>query len=168
MVNHHCPVSLEVSPSHFVFVGLKGVTTMFGWFHHLLKKSSEPRKQFGNQGEAEAARFLEGLGYEVLQRQLRGRFGELDLVAIDRNTIVFIEVKTRSSTAAGHPTESITLAKQRKITRSALAFLKQRRWLNRSARFDVVSIIWPNDGTPPLIQHYINAFEAVGFGQMYS
>ncbi|HEY0981501.1 MULTISPECIES: YraN family protein [unclassified Schlesneria] len=141
---------------------------MLGWFRRYVKKSLEPRKQFGNQGEAEAARFLTGLGYEVLQRQLRGRFGELDLVAIDRGTIVFVEVKTRSSTAAGHPTESVNLTKQRKITRSALAFLKQRRWLNKSARFDVVSIIWPADDQPPQIQHYINAFEPVGFGQMYS
>jgi len=84
------------------------------------------------------------------------------------DTIVFIEVKTRSSTDAGHPTEAITLDKQAKITRSALAFLKRRRWLNQKARFDVVSIIWPSDARPPQIQHYINAFEPVGFGQMFS
>lgn len=141
---------------------------MFGWFQRLLNSSSEPRKKFGNQGEAAAARFLEGLGYQILQRQFRGRFGELDLVALDHETIVFVEVKTRSSTAAGHPTESITPSKQRKITQSALAFLKKRRWLNRRARFDVVSIIWPQDGKPPQILHYINAFDAVGFGQMFS
>ena len=141
---------------------------MFGWFTRFLKNTRGARQQFGNRGEAEAARFLEGLGYKILHWQLRGRYGELDLVALDGDTIVFVEVKTRASTAAGHPTESITLAKQGKITRSALAFLKKNRWLNRKARFDVVSIIWPKGGEPPLIQHYINAFEPVGFGQMYS
>lgn len=141
---------------------------MFGWFKRLLRKSRGLRQQFGNQGEIEAARYLEGLGYKILHQQLRGFYGELDLVAIDGETIVFVEVKTRASTASGHPTESVTLAKQKKITRSALAFLKQNRWLNRKARFDVVSIIWPKGGQPPELQHYINAFEAMGFGQMYS
>jgi len=141
---------------------------MFGWFTRFLKTARGARQQFGNKGEAEAARFLEGLGYKILHWQLRGRYGELDLVTLDGETIVFVEVKTRASTAAGHPTESITLAKQGKITRSALAFLKKNRWLNRKARFDVVSIIWPKGGERPQIQHYINAFEPVGFGQMYS
>jgi len=141
---------------------------MFGWFTRLLGTARGARKQLGNRGELEAARFLEQLGYKILHRQLRGRFGELDLVARDNDTIVFVEVKTRASTAAGHPTESITTAKQAKITRSALAFLKRHRWLNQRARFDVVSIIWPKRDEPPQIQHYISAFEPVGFGQMFS
>lgn len=141
---------------------------MFGWFKKLLKESRGIRQQFGNQGETEAARYLEGLGYKILHRQLRGVYGELDLVALDRETIVFVEVKTRASTAVGHPTESVTPAKQKKITRSALAFLKQNHWLNRKARFDVISIIWPKAGQTPQLQHYINAFEATGSGQMYS
>ena len=141
---------------------------MFGWFTKLLNNAKGVRQQFGNKGEAEAARFLERLGYKIINRQLRGRYGELDIVALDGDTIVFIEVKTRTSTAAGHPTESITLTKQKKITRSALAVLKRNGWLKRKARFDVISIIWPEGDKPPLIQHYINAFEPVGFGQMYS
>jgi putative endonuclease len=141
---------------------------MFGWFTKLLKDVRGVRQQFGNRGEAEAARYLERLGYKILHRQLRSRYGELDLVALDGETIVFIEVKTRASTSAGHPTESITLVKQKKITQSALAFLKRHRWLNRKARFDVISIIWPKGGELPHLQHYINAFEPVGFGQMYS
>lgn len=141
---------------------------MFGWFTQLLRNAKGARNQLGDRGEMEAARFLERLGYRILHRQLRGRYGELDLVALDKDTIVFVEVKTRASTAAGHPTEAITLDKQAKITRSALAFLKKHRWLKQRARFDVVSIIWSASGDPPLIQHYINAFEPVGFGQMFS
>lgn len=99
---------------------------------------------------------------------MRGRFGELDLVALDGDVIAFVEVKTRSNTSAGHPTEAITSAKQRKITQSALAYLKRRGWLERRARIDVISVLWSDGGSDPQIQHYINAFEATGFGQMYS
>ena len=81
---------------------------MFGWFRQLLSAVRGAKKQLGNRGEIEAARFLERLGYKILHRQLRSRFGELDLVALDKDTIVFVEVKTRASTAAGHPTEAIT------------------------------------------------------------
>ena len=73
---------------------------MFGWFTKLLSTGRGARKQLGNRGEIEAGRFLERLGYKILYRQLRGRFGELDLVARDNETIVFVEVKTRASTAA--------------------------------------------------------------------
>lgn len=141
---------------------------MFGWFKTLLRSAQGARQQLGNQGEIEAARFLEKLGYKILHRQLRGRSGELDLVALDGDTIVFVEVKTRTSLSAGHPTEAITAAKQLKITQSALAFLKQHRWLNRRARFDVISMVWPIGSASPQIDHYKSAFEATGFGQFYS
>jgi putative endonuclease len=141
---------------------------MFGWFTKLLSAARGQRKQLGNQGELEAARFLERLGYKIQHRQLRNRYGELDLVVRDGDTIVFVEVKTRASTDAGHPTEAITLDKQRKMTRAALTFLKKHRWLHQRARFDVVAIIWPQGNEPAQIEHYRNAFEPVGFGQMYS
>ena len=141
---------------------------MFGWFTKLLGAARGQRKQLGNRGELLAAEFLEKLGYKILHRQLRGRFGELDLVALDGETVVFIEVKTRSNSAAGHPTESITPSKQAHMSRAALEFLKKRRWLNHRSRFDVVAIIWPTDGQPPKIEHYISAFEPTGFGQFFS
>jgi putative endonuclease len=111
---------------------------------------------------------LEQLGYRILERQMRGRFGELDLVALDGAVVVFVEVKTRSTIAAGHPTEAITTAKQRKITQSALAYLKRRGWLERRARIDVISVLWSHAGAKTQIQHYINAFDSTGFGQMFS
>ena len=141
---------------------------MFGWFTRLINAGRGARKQLGNRGELAAADFLERLGYKILDRQMRWRFGELDLVALDGQTIVFVEVRTRSSLAAGHPTESITPAKEARITRSALLLLKRNRWLNRRARFDVVSIVWPDGSQPPQVEHYINAFEPRGFGQMFS
>ncbi|MCL4114545.1 UNVERIFIED_CONTAM: hypothetical protein GTU68_057394 [Idotea baltica] len=105
---------------------------------------------------------------KILERQSRNFVGEIDLVAKDGDCIVFVEVKTRSSTLAGHPYEAITSAKQKKLTRLALVWLKERRLLNTSARFDVVSIVWPSDTKTPTIDHFVNAFEAVGRGQMFS
>lgn len=141
---------------------------MFGWLKKLLADVRGHRKQLGNRGEIAAAEFLERSGYRILNRQFRNRFGELDLIALDGQTIVFVEVKTRKHTNAGHPTESISLAKRTHMTRAALAFLKSRRWLTRSSRFDVISIIWTDSEKPPQIDHYKNAFEPVGRGQMFS
>ena len=140
---------------------------MWSWLARLWPRQHLP-DSLGNRGEAAAARFLERLGYRILERQMRGRFGELDLVALDGGVIVFVEVKTRSTTSAGHPTEAITPVKQRKITQSALAYLKRRRWLERRARFDVIAVLWPDRDSEPAVQHFVNAFDSTGFGQMYS
>lgn len=140
---------------------------MWSWLARLWPRRHAP-DSLGNRGEAAAAQFLERLGYRILERQMRGRFGELDLVALDGDVIVFIEVKTRSTTSAGHPTEAITTTKQRKITQSSLAYLKRRGWLERRARIDVISVLWPDSNSEPAIQHYVNAFDSTGFGQMYS
>jgi len=121
----------------------------------------------GNRGERAAAKYLKRQGFRILARQSRSRIGEIDLIALDGDTIVFIEVKTRSSHAAGHPSEAVTPAKQKQLTRAALVWLKHRRLLDQRGRFDVVAITW-SDGRPPVIEHYRNAFEAVGTSQMFS
>ncbi|MGD9855326.1 MAG: YraN family protein [Planctomycetaceae bacterium] len=121
----------------------------------------------GNRGERAAARFLRRHGFRILARQSRSRIGEIDLIALDGDTVVFVEVKTRSSHTAGHPSEAVTFSKQRQLTRAALAWLKRRRLLNQRGRFDVVAITWSDSG-PPQIEHYRNAFEPSGSGQMFS
>ena len=125
------------------------------------------KKSLGDRGEDLAARYLRRKGYKVLCRGLRNRLGEIDLVCRDRQTIVFVEVKTRSSDAAGQPFEAVDRDKQRRLTRAALAFLKQKGWLRRRARFDVVSILLGDETDKPEIRHFVNAFEAVGSGQMF-
>jgi putative endonuclease len=125
------------------------------------------RKLFGDRGEREAARHLRKQGYHILARQSRSLLGEIDLIALDGKTIVFVEVKTRSSHVAGHPVEAVDSRKQRQLTRAALAWLKRRNLLDHPGRFDVIAITW-QPGAPPLIQHFKNAFEASGHGQMYS
>ena len=123
---------------------------------------------FGDLGEREAARFLRKKGYRIRQMQMRNRLGEIDLIALDGKTIVFVEVKSRSSAGQGAPHEAVTADKQRRLTNAALAYLKRHRLLERPSRFDVVSIVWPPGAARPSIEHFPSAFEAVGRGQMYS
>ena len=121
------------------------------------------------RGERAAERYVRRLGYKIVARRDRGRLlGELDLVAVDVRTVVFIEVKTRRSHDAGHPAEAVGPEKQKQLTRLALAYLKRHDLLEYSARFDVLAVTWPQTAKKPKIEHYKNAFEAVGRGQMFS
>jgi putative endonuclease len=127
-----------------------------------------PPKPLGQRGEDAAARHLKRLGYHILARHCRSRLGELDLVAADGRTIVFVEVKTRRSTGAGHPAEAIDARKERKLTQAALAYLKAEGLLDYAARFDVVAITWPDGSRRPTIEHFPNAFSPPGQGQFFS
>jgi putative endonuclease len=122
----------------------------------------------GQRGERAAAKFLRQLGYKIVARGERDRIGELDLVAVDAATVVFVEVKTRASHDAGLPVEAVDAEKQRRLTRVALTFLKRHDLLECQSRFDIVAITWPKTSRRPAIEHFKNAFEAVGQGQMFS
>lgn len=127
-----------------------------------------PKRTLGQRGEAAAATFLKRLGYVIVARSDRGRLGEIDLIAVDGRTVVFVEVKTRSSHDAGHPAEAVDEQKQRRLTRLALTFLKRHELLDHAARFDVVAVTWPTPQVTPTIEHYRNAFEPSGRGQWFS
>jgi len=133
------------------------------WLARLL-----PEKTLGQRGEAAAARYLKRRGYKILARGDRFGPGELDLVMLDRDTIVFVEVKTRQSPDAGLPAEAVDQLKQRKLTRLAVTFLKRHGLLERPARFDVVAVTWPAGKWFPAIEHIRNAFEAVGKWEFFS
>jgi putative endonuclease len=126
------------------------------------------RHPLGRRGENAAARFLWRQGYILVARGQRGRIGELDLVAVQGRTIVFVEVKTRASTDAGHPSDAVDHDKQARLTRLALAYMKRHDLLDCSARFDVVAITWPDGQFRPRIEHFPSAFEATGFDGMFS
>lgn len=127
-----------------------------------------PVPTLGQQGEWAAERYLKRLGYIIVARGERGDLGELDLIAVDGRTIVFIEVKTRRSDQAGHPAEAVDQPKQRRLTRLALAYLKRHDLLEYASRFDVVAVTWPNGSKHPQIEHIKHAFEAVGREGMFS
>lgn len=127
-----------------------------------------PKKTLGQRGEAAAARYLRRLGYKILARSDRFGPGELDLVALDDETIVFVEVKTRESAAVSHPVDAVDEQKQRRLTRLAVTFLKRYGLLECPARFDVIAITWPAKKRSPIIEHIKNAFDAVGKWELYS
>ncbi len=118
-------------------------------------------KLLGDKGERYAARYLKKRGFQIIDRNHRNQFGEIDLIAIDGSQVVFVEVKTRKSTRFGAPVEAVNAAKQRKLTQLAMAYLKKNQLLSRSARFDIVGIVWPEDAKKPTdVHHYRNAFDA--------
>ncbi len=111
----------------------------------------------GDRGEREAARYLRRQGFRILVQGYRTPRGEVDLIARDGDTLVFVEVKTRRQ---GEPAEAVTPEKQRRLTLAALQFLKRHNLFEQRSRFDVVAIVWPDPGRAPAIEHIRNAFEA--------
>ncbi len=101
------------------------------------------RQARGRRGEALAAERLVQLGYRLLDRNARGRPGEIDLVAEEGGAVVFVEVRSRATAAFGSAAESVTRDKQARLSRAALAYLAARGWLERPARFDVVAVDGP-------------------------
>jgi putative endonuclease len=99
-------------------------------------------QRFGLAGEALAADILRRSGYRILARNYRTKVGEIDIVARDGETLVFVEVKSRRDGGLyGHPKYAVNRAKQRKLSKAALWYLKETGQLGRRARFDVVAII---------------------------
>ena len=114
----------------------------------------------GRRGERAAIKFLKRQRYKILHCGYRILGGELDIVAVDGRTVVFVEVKTRTSHDAGHPAEAVDSHKQNQLTQLALAYLQRYRLLDVSSRFDVVAITWAPGQKRPTIEHFKNAFEA--------
>jgi len=121
----------------------------------------------GQQGERAAARYLRRQGYTILAAQRRTRYGEIDLIAVDGKTVVFIEVKTRRKDAGIRPADAIDAVRRRRMTRAAVAYLKAHGLVECPARFDVVEVIWPEGARRPELRHHPNAFPAEGRGQFF-
>lgn len=118
----------------------------------------------GDAGERAAARHLRRQGLRVITRGYRTARGEIDLIARDRDILVFVEVKTRRF---GQPAEAVTSEKQRRLTLAALHFLKRFHLLEYRCRFDIVAVVWPDGRRTPTIDHLPNAFEPPGRGQFF-
>ena len=110
----------------------------------------------GSRGEDVAERLLLGLGYRVLARNFRTRSGEIDIVAEDVDTIVFVEVKRRESTTHGRPEEFISSAKIRRVISAARIYAARYGLTERKIRFDVIAVE-PRDGGDHA-RHFKSAF----------
>ena len=115
------------------------------------------RQQLGQRGEALACRHLRQQGYQILEQNYRTGLGEIDIIARQADTLVFVEVKTRRSDRYGSPAQAITPQKQKKLSVNALSYLKYTRQMDSRARFDVVLIQTGSSGRPE-IEIIQNAF----------
>ena len=122
----------------------------------------------GERGELLAERALRAAGLRIVGRRVRTPWGEIDLVAKEGRTWVFVEVKTRRATEMREPLEAVTPAKQRQLTKLAVAYLGRRHQLEAPARFDVVGVLWPEEDGTPEVRHVVNAFESQGHEGMFS
>ena len=110
---------------------------------------------FGKLGEEIAANYLEGKGYEIVERNWRNTHKEIDIIAKDGETLVIVEVKTRQTDEYGNPDIAVTKKKQRLLIAAANAYLFKNK-LDVETRFDIISIIF-KDGEP-VIEHIEDAF----------
>ena len=122
---------------------------------------SDPRQDLGRAGESLAADHLQRLGYRVLERNFRTRWGELDLVGFDGQTLCFVEVKTRRAPAGTEPpVVAITPRKQIRVRRMAASWLAARRdrpWASE-LRFDAIGIVLGAGGELCSLQHLEGVF----------
>ncbi|MGZ5243744.1 MAG: YraN family protein [Bacteroidia bacterium] len=114
----------------------------------------------GAQGEEAAANYLIRKGYTILAKNYKADRCEIDIIALDKETLVFVEVKTRKSNAYGYPEEAVTPAKQRNMVRAAEVYIEEKAWKNE-IRFDIVSLI-PHPQSIFSIHHICDAFVPQG------
>jgi len=125
---------------------------------------SDFRKRVGNKGESIAEDYLKQKGYKIIHRNYRCRFGEIDIIAKDDDTIVFTEVRTKQNDNFGSPQDSITSTKIDKIAKTALSFIQEKKLTGYSYRFDFIAVKF-SQGRPN-IEHIENAFVLNG-GYMF-
>lgn len=113
----------------------------------------------GRAGEDVACSYLEARGYRIVARNVRYSVGEVDIVARDGETLVFVEVRTRRSREHDEIGETVTPAKQRRVTRAALRYLRKHPGPGRPLRFDVITVSWPDPSADEFtIAHCKGAF----------
>ena len=120
------------------------------------------RRWFGTRSERSAVRFLRRLGYRILARNYVCPIGEIDVIALDGTCVVFVEVRSTENDDAERAEASVDARKQQRLTRLAMLYLQKNRLLEHQARFDVLSVSWPQGRSTPTINHLHSAFEARG------
>jgi putative endonuclease len=120
---------------------------------------TKSRIDTGKAGEALAVRHLQREGYRIVERNYRCVFGEMDIIAREGGTFVFVEVKSRRSVQFGDPKYAVDQRKQRKMSAVALCYLKEKRLLDHPARFDVVTVLFSEEG--PRLELARNAFSLI-------
>lgn len=121
-------------------------------------EAGSDNKTLGERGEAIAVAYLKGQKFTIVERNFRCKAGEVDIVARDGKTFVFVEVKARRTLSFGPPQLAVTPFKQRQISKAALTWLAKNRLHESNARFDVIAILLREHQVPE-IDHIRNAFD---------
>lgn len=119
-----------------------------------MSKTDKTKKEIGDYGEDKASEYLFNKGYRIITKNFRTKSGEIDIVAIQRNILVFIEVKTRKNDSFCSAREAVTLSKQSKIKKTAKEFIVQNNIPYKEIRFDVIEVYT----YAQKIEHYADAF----------
>ena len=122
------------------------------------------RRERGQLGEDAAARYLESVGYRVLERNWRYRQWELDLVCQGRDGLVFVEVKTRAAGAMADPAGALNRDKQARLAKAAARYLSAQDAWDQPYRFDLVTVVDTGQGLD--VEHFENAFDLSGMADM--
>lgn len=132
---------------------------ILSWLRGRLKPAKAEHLQAGEWGEEQAERLLRKKGYRILGRRVKvGKRDEIDLVARDRNTLVFVEVKTRRTEDFGRPVSSVDRRKRHALSRAAARYLRRAGFPRVCFRFDVVEVVGEHGGREPALRHIEGAF----------
>jgi putative endonuclease len=104
----------------------------------------------------------------IIEMSARIGRGEIDIIAVDGETVVFVEVKSRRTHATGHPAEAVDARKQIQLTRLALQYMRRHNLLDYAWRFDIVAVTWPKDARRPTVEHLPGAFAPCGVESMFT
>lgn len=122
-----------------------------------LPKKDMHNKNLGERGEEAAARYLDNKGYEIIDRNWKCKLGEADIICLFDDTLIFVEVKTRSNLSVGLPEDAVNAKKRKKYECIAAMYLKDHDFVDMAVRFDVIGILVINSKRA-LIRHHVNAF----------
>ncbi len=114
----------------------------------------------GRDAEVLAQKYLRSRGYKILETNYATPLGEIDVIALDGRTLVFVEVRSRAPGSFGGAAESITRSKQGRIARAAAVYIAEKRLGNVVTRFDVVAVRWPGPGGRPEVELVADAFDS--------
>jgi putative endonuclease len=126
------------------------------------------RRWFGQRAERSAAKYVRRQGCRILGRNVDDRLGEIDLLALDGQTIVIVEVRSSETKTFDELAATVNDEKKRRLTDATLRFVQRRKLWNVGVRFDVIALRWPPGAREPEVRHYRHAFQSVGKYQFHS
>ena len=118
------------------------------------------KKLIGEFGESLARDYLISKGYRILNMNYRNRFGEIDIVFMNKDVLIFCEIKSRYSNSFGFPIESVTYYKQNQIIKLSKLYSMSKKYFDYNIRYDIIEIIFNNLNSSYIINHIEDAFRA--------